>query len=183
MLVALAEGSSAVCLSAVLSHSQQGRRQEERALADGTGLTKSQVFAQTGHCYSRSEPWSQECSKSEEWGPRRRASQCVSVPGCLARQRLTHTLTGNAHVALRASHQSLFTLDPRYSALSSVNLHKPPRGSVTASHSPRDQSALAGLAFPGNSFSLSHLRAFPSATPSLRSSPSPPDSVSSSLLS
>ena len=32
MLVALAKGSSAGCLSAVLSHSQQGRRQEERGL-------------------------------------------------------------------------------------------------------------------------------------------------------
>ena len=84
VLVALATGSSAGCLSAVLSHSQQGRRQEERASLQrcGTSLTISQVFAQTGYCCSLlSEPWSQECSRSEEWGPRRRTSQRVSVLG------------------------------------------------------------------------------------------------------
>lgn len=59
-------------------------------------------------------------------------------------------LTWNSHKKSESSMpEHFFTLDPRYEGNypAWINLHKPPRGSVTAPRSPQDQSALAILAF------------------------------------
>lgn len=75
MLLALAKDRSSVCLSAVVSHSQQ-----EEAGGGRGSFTKSaeelahhsQCCVQTEHCCPPlSEPQSQESSRREEWGPGR----------------------------------------------------------------------------------------------------------------
>ena len=100
----------------------------------------------------------------------------ASVFQCLgklsARQRLTHTLTGNAHRSSESfTPEPFFTLDPRYEgcypALTSTSLQEV----LSLLHTlPETSQHLLDLLF-SNSASLFHLRAFPSATPSLRSSP------------